>query len=151
MSRPAGNLDDLVNQIKTKMPKPKAKKVSAEVEQVGPREKTPYELCHFWQVKYEQKFPGMRKRDAQPLGKHLKLMGHLKAEFPQEKMLKMIGWFIHNCQSLPKYQGAPTIEGLWAWRDTVILAMEGKLKATEGRKDSAHKRNSEKDDGVVRL
>lgn len=148
MSRQAGNLDDIVAGLKAKMPIPRERKPREKVEPV--REKTPFELCHFWQSKYNQKFPGVRKEGAPPSGKHLKLMQQLKNEFPQEKVLKMIGWFIHNCQTLPKYQGAPTIEGLWGWRETCVLAMDGKLKI-EGRKDSAHKRDSSKSEGVTRL
>ena len=153
MNKKGGKIDDLVEGLKKNMPVPRKPKVRAQTREAKPRKASkvsPYDLCHYWATKFSQKFPGIRKDGAKPLGKHLKLMSLLLEEFEVETLRKMIGWFIHNAQSLPKYNGAPTIEGLYAWRATVVLSMEGKIKP-QGRKDTAHKRDSSKNSGVARL
>lgn len=153
MSKKGGNINDLVEGLKKKMPVPRKPKTMAKPREAKPSKlpkESPYDLCHYWATKFAQKYPGVRKAGAKPLGKHLKLMSLLLEEFEAEILRKMIGWFIHNAQTLPKYNGAPTIEGLYAWRATAVLSMEGKIK-NQGRKDTAHKRDSAKNSGVVRV
>lgn len=113
-------LAKMIEQLRTKMKQPKVKIKLKGVDGEPPK-LVPFKLAQFWNLKFAQVTelpPGVIT------GAQLKICSLLIASYEEQLIYKMLSWFLGNYSTLNNYSGAPSLEGLWGYRATVLMNMQ---------------------------